>query len=258
MKMKKIFIWTILIGFMLIFGCVPVRAEECYDSVNIPPKEKQLVQDSPSDTVTKLYTGMFMGAFSEKQDIQAMTSEAVKKKDAVEEYLVQSDDGGTELRQIIEDEWVFTIGPSVGEAGWGTFVTYARSPDKVFDFPVTVSNVYCLNGVRNHNGAYIYYVTDKGDYVLYKEWLDDDKEYLLPVEKFYDFAKIIYEERRKSNGDGGQMSVEDVFQRIQNESSPHQKNRKLLWIGAITGLLVTGCGAGLLYKSKKRKTDHAE
>ena len=70
---------------------------------------------------------------------------------------------------------------------WYTFYVYAKSPQDYFDFPYTVKNVYCCDDGRSV--AFIYYVTEQGNYFLYTPKYDGEM-YLIPEDVFQEIAKL--------------------------------------------------------------------
>lgn len=83
-----------------------------------------------------------------------------------------------------------------GISDWSDFYKYAVSQNKVFGSFVKVNAVYCLDGEPSHDGVYIYYDTDDGQYVLYKSHLSAEKTYLFPISDFYEFSEEVNNERR--------------------------------------------------------------
>ena len=70
---------------------------------------------------------------------------------------------------------------------WHAFYVYAKEPDKYFDFPYTIQNVYCCDDGRSI--ALIYYVTEQGNYVLYTNKYEGGM-YLIPEEIFQRIAEL--------------------------------------------------------------------
>ncbi len=191
--MKRICIF-ILIAVLTICSCsVSVSAEEIYDSLKISEDEiKALSLDEGQLVLAKLYCGSFMKEFGEKASVDILTADN-NVQDEV--YMIKS---GTDIYYYhIYDGKPYGISISKTES-WDDFCNYALKTDEVFDSSITVKNVYCFNGEQSCDGVYIYYVTDKGDYVLYKEYLIAEKQYLFPVSDFYDFAEKVHAERLKN------------------------------------------------------------
>jgi len=173
--------------FSLILICIvcvtsflfPVSANS-YDSVHLNSEEESPLKTNSDDIVVKLYGGLFMSAFARQEDITTMI-----EKSSVS-YLIDTSDGGILYKRYSEG------GPktlSFGIFSWDGFYTYAVSPTLVFDSSVKINTTYCLNGAPNHDGFYIYYDTDHGTYILFKEYENSKETYLFPLSNFYEFAK---------------------------------------------------------------------
>ena len=73
---------------------------------------------------------------------------------------------------------------------WDDFVRYALNPDLVFAAKYKVEAVYCLHGLWGE-GMFIYYKTDKGDFLLQRDYGDDRKTYLFPYDEFCNLSKEV-------------------------------------------------------------------
>lgn len=175
------------------------------DSVVLDSFEVELIRDESFEKVIKLYNGMYMHRFSKKQDIHTMLENALEI-----EYLVIS---GKRVRykHIYEGKITNIDSASFKGKGWKEFYTYAVSPELIFDASVKVYNTYCLDGSSSHNGVYIYYATNNGDYVLYKEFLSYEEMYLFPLEDFYEVAKIVQDDLYlHRNETGGNTPISEL------------------------------------------------
>ena len=203
--MKKL-IYTALCTIVLTLFTILVSAEDNYDSVNIDSEELSLMKDSSDDTVVKLYGGMFMPDFAEKKKIEDIIND-----DTSIDYMVISKDGNITYKNYRNGK-INIINPANGISDWSEFYKYAISPEKVFGYSTEIYNIYCLDGEPSHDGVYIYYFTDKGEYVLYKEYLSADKEYLIPIADFYDISKAVHEERLKFKfSEGGGLPIDELL-----------------------------------------------
>lgn len=270
--MKRFFIYITTV--MLLIMCLPLSicAEGNYDSINIDPQERQTVQTSDDDTVIKLYSGIFIKVFSEKKEINTIIS----GQNILEEIYMLKTDDVIKYKHFYNDTLV-EITQTHHLSGWNQFSTYAISPDNVFDSSVTVNNIYCLSGESSHDGVYIYYVTDKGDYVLYKEYLSSDKEYLFPINDFYDFAKIVYDDRvQNKDMEGSGTPIEELLdlKTYEFDSNAYDTNSKatgsdsnaseigdigaykksntVIIVTIIASVIVIGCGAFLAVMLRKK------
>lgn len=248
--MKRLLILLLATIICVTSSIVPVAAEVT-DSLNLSAEEKTQLNLFSDETVVKLFGGMFMGDFSEKKDIASIVSESQIM------YLTQKRFGKIVYKKYYEGEMV-ELNPATGISDWSDFYKYAVYPNKVFDSSVTVKKVYCLNGEASRDGVYIYYDTDQGEYILYKEYLSADETYLFPLSTFYEFAETVYSERLLyKDYDGGRPEIDNLFDM---ENYLFKPRGNLYLIAGIVGVVIAAGGVlfGLfLRKAKKRQNRSA-
>jgi len=215
--MKKIILYLFIFILMFQFLSISTIAADREDSVNISEQTRLDMQDHPDDIVVKLYGGMFMHLFAQEADISEMLDQRTMYDECASYMVIPATSESVKYKRYHKGE-VTRIEFFSTPAEWDKMYPYVEDPSKVLGESTTVTNIYCLDGDPSHDGVYIYYVTDKGDYVLYKEYLVADDMYLFPVEEFYAFAKVVHEERvsssRGPNGEylyGDGKSIEDIF-----------------------------------------------
>lgn len=201
--MKQIIFFFIFITLIMSL-VLPVFAHST-DSLYIETDEISRLNVNEKDTIIKLFCGSFMKSFSLKNNIADIVSDDnvlyMVIKDSKEIKYYKDRDG--EFNRII-----YGFIPD-----WSEFYEYAFSPNTVFDSDVNVEQVYCLSGEASHDGVYIYYVTNKGEYVLFKEYLAADEMYLFPIEDFYLFSAAVYENRVLfKDADGGGAALHELFE----------------------------------------------
>lgn len=189
MKIIMIFVLSVMLTYV---KPISIFTNVNYDSIHIENEEASQFKQKEDDVVIKLYGGGFMHSFAERKKIADILT------DELCNYLVISE--SEIIYKTYRNNEVVTIFPTTDSSDWREFYKYAISPNRVFDESVKIYNVYCLNGAPSYDGAYIYYVTSEGDFVLYKEFLTDEEEYLFPIDVFYQFAekvqadKMLYED----------------------------------------------------------------
>jgi hypothetical protein len=206
------------------------------DSLEINSDEAAKFKNDSSDTVIKIYNGSFMHGFADKVTIDKLIS-----SDYVLEpfYMVISKTEGRVCKAERNGAII-----SVNMSDWNKLYKTTISPQKVLQTvssEITVKNTYCLDGEPSHDGVYLYFVTDKGDYVYYKEYVSAENEYLFPVEKFYDFAKAVYTERQEYNKigtAGGIPPIEEIFDlKAYKIRSTNSTLSVILWTASIVILI---------------------
>lgn len=166
---------------------LPVAADST-DSLHLNSEEESQLNVSSDDTVVKLFCGSFMKDFSTQEDI----TNIVEKSEIM--YLIVKSSGEIVYKNYYDGE-IVELNPLNRVSDWSNFYTYAVSSNTVFDSSVKVNEVYCLNGESSHDGVYIYYDTDHGKYVLFKEYLSADESYLFPISDFYEFSEAVHNDR---------------------------------------------------------------
>jgi hypothetical protein len=257
MKTKFICVFFSILMVVLSFS-LTVHAEQ-YDSLRLPENERTDMAEAPDDTVIKLYVGIFYDNFAKGQSIEEITSGNSNLTDRLITYLIISPtEGYTKMKQYYNG----TVSRIRGDTNvfipeWAAFSNYATTPELVFDSSVQVNATYCLDASSSHHGVCIYYVTNQGDYVLYKQYLTDDcAEYLFPSTNFYEFCEAIDNELRKNSDLTGGAPIEELYDLTPYKFEPRQENASnaSLWLWIVSGVLlvILVCGFAF-YKIRKTK-----
>lgn len=258
--MKKILMLISILFFslaLILNSLIPVYATETgdnnmkNDSISIPSTIADEYKTNPSHNVIfRFYNGYFMLGFAQKATIQ----EIINNPDYVlEEVYATSVDGITMYRAKRNGT---LTDPLDHHSEGNIFRNYALSPNKLFkkstfsSSDLTIDSIYCLDGEPSHDGIYIYFTTNKGDYIYYKEYASAEKEYLFPINEFYDFAKAIADERIQNGAlDGAFKPIEEIYN-IANYEITEKNTPILSWLLPliIFLLIAAGCIIGLFLK----------
>lgn len=247
---------------LILNSLIPVYATEMEvnnmknDSISIPSTIADEYKTHSSDNVIfRFYNGYFMLGFAQKETIQELTS---NPNYVLEEVYATSFDGITTYKAKRNG---MLTDPLNHHSEGNIFCNYALSPNKLFkklnfsSSDLTINSIYCLDGEPSHDGIYIYFVTNKGDYVYYKEYASAEKEYLFPINEFYDFAKAIADERiQNGDRDGAFKPIEEIYN-IANYEITEKNTPILSWLLPliIFLLITTGCIIGLFLKNSSRQ-----
>lgn len=184
--MKRLVTLILVFIICVTFLIIPTSAEtyDPYDSRYITSEEKaQLAIPNGGVTydeeIIKLYYGMFLYSFAQQKDIMSIIETKLQL------YMIVTDSVYINVMRIYEGRGDIFGGPE-----WMGFYTYTKYPNLVFDSSVKVDKIYCLDGLGNYDGAYIYYETDHGVYVLFTKYETYEEVYLFPLSDFYEYAKI--------------------------------------------------------------------
>lgn len=229
---------------------LPVAAEST-DSLHLSSEEESLLKPSSDDTVIKLFSGAFMKDFATQEDIPGI----VEEPRISYVYMIVKKSGEIAYYHNYDGEMV-KLNSATGLSDWSDFYTYAVSPNTVFDPSVKVNRAYCLDGDRSQDGVYIYYETDHGKYVLFKEYLSADKTYLFPISDFYEISEVVYSNRLlHKDTEGGAPPIDELFD-VENylfqPKSNSESNFDWMTIGLIIGIVLVVVG-GVLYLFHRRK-----
>ena len=264
MKHNKYITLIITLFIATVMLCIPSYATQKSDSLNDPESGK--FRDNESDMVVVLYNGHYTAAFAQKMEIEDIlsSSECVLEKT----YMVIPNNfeemGAT--YKVCRNNQISTVNKSSAK-DWNQFYEYAVSPTMALGESVEVNAVYCLDGTPSNNGAYIYYSTNEGDYVLYKEFLTSEETYLFPLEDFYRLNRQLQDDilnNSESEYIGVQSigMLEDIEKyNIRNLSALTGQSRIALWLGVIGGIvLITGLCVGLIvfFRRKSQKARRFE
>lgn len=248
--MKKNALCIILAILISTFVSLDVFAADSEDSLKISNDITDAITNSADDVVIRLYNNRYIKRFAERQTISEQI-EAVCKYN-MEVFMVIEPSGSITYKKRWQDGFSnITARPY---SDWSEFYIYAKYPNLIFDSTVEVTNVYCLDGTPSHEHVYIYYATNEGDYVLFKESLNDEKMYLLPLNDFYDFADAVWSEQKKYldyEGGGGE-TIHELYDLEPYEFTPKDNSRTYMLIVAITAIVLL-CGVTIYVLGKKRK-----
>lgn len=206
--MKKSMLSILLILLMVLgltVSALPIWGETLEDSLHDPDMER--VKDNPDDTVIVLYRGSLSYALRKSMTMTEFL-DSVPNILNTKRYMVISGEGENyqiTYKHIMQNDEVW--GESAVQGGfifteWSGLVDYVLHPETLFDDSVEVQKIYCGDEVPE---VCIYYVTDQGDYVLFKTESTAEDSYLFPLEEYIAFATDYLEKKheatRDENGD---------------------------------------------------------
>lgn len=249
---------TLFIASIMLF--TPAYATQKSDSFSDPESGK--FRDNENDMVVVLYNGHYTAAFAQGMEIEAIiSSECVIEKI----YMVIPSDYEVDCvsYKVCRNNKISTVNKS-SVTNWDRFYEYAVSPTMVLGESVEVNAVYCLDGTPSNNGAYIYYSTNEGEYVLYKEFLTSDETYLFPLEDFCQLNQRLQDDILSNSDTDEYIGVQSIGMlediekyNICNLSALPGQSRIAPWLGVIGSIvLIVGLCVGLIVIfRRKHKTN---
>lgn len=195
--MKKISLIVMLCIFAALLS-VTACATSLSDSLRIGNENYELLGGGKDDTVIRLYRGRFLEGFADGVPISELTD-----GDNVSEqiYMTRTKRGVTSYKTVVNGEAHDARGGSDAKQIYSVMA----EPERVFKEKVEIDNVYCLDGDDSDGGIYIYFVTDKGDFVYYNSPGRSEREYLFPSDSFAKYARAALDAR----SDGGRLVSPD-------------------------------------------------
>lgn len=154
---------------------------------------------APTDRVVKIYNIPIVFAFSSYSTI----NEVLDSEYGNREYYAISTAEGT-VKYYTVNKWLVPVqldnDSYFDERNLDTF--FSGSVIKKVSQEIKVHNVYYLTGETNHEGFALYYQTNMGDYVFFKDSIGNDVRYLMPAAYFHDYMKAVGRQHGPKNVDG--------------------------------------------------------
>ena len=199
--MKRIMA-IVLASMVMVTFSLPVLARET-DSIHLESEERSLLNASPEDTVVKVYSNDIIRNFESRKDIADILA------DSEIMYMIVKDSGYISYYNFYKGQ-LTELRKETGVPDWSEFYTYAVFPSLVFESTIKVEQVYSMDSMSLWDEVAIYYVTDCGDYILYKEYVTAPETYLFPLDDFYLYAESVVLSKGDGYSDGG-VSNDESF-----------------------------------------------
>lgn len=203
--MKQKFILALVVCCILVSGVSAASSQ--WDSLTIEEDILEIISYDPNGLAFRLYTGAYMWGFADHKEISELLEEPYTS-----EIRYVRESGGVIRDYKIEDgiakesDWIRHQVDDFFDA-----VSRIDSIISVLGEDVTVENIYCLDGEPNLDGIYIYFVTNQGDYVYYKDYTGAEDEYLIPLAQFYEFAEVFYQNQKNAQYGNGTGDIEELY-----------------------------------------------
>lgn len=207
--MKRVLIVCVILVVLLNLTTL-AQASELYDSINVPQEKKELIYadriNEESDIIRIYECPHTLDKFADGWNVLAIAYASN------EVYMVPLDPVDRfAYFTYVEDNISKGCKPSIYTEGFWTVYQYILHPELVFDSSVQVQNVFCFYDDLHdsHDGLCIYYITDQGDYILYKMWSGAEEMYLFTAEEFYPLTEALIELRQENLKYGAGLDMLD-------------------------------------------------
>ena len=213
---KKIIICSLV---ALIFVCATLfswLAVSGGDSVDFILPLSLDVDEVAGERVIKVYIGVYTEGFATRKSIKSLIDDRYK---TFGEVYISVDKSGEVTPKIIHNNVDNPLGREDDYCESGkALVEIVDNAELLFgniDNNINIEKIYCLDGfVRD--GLYVYFITNKGDFVYYKDFNYDyssEKAYLFPIDVFYGIAEEKFQyvlEIREQELDGAYAEIKEI------------------------------------------------
>ena len=168
---------------LLMLGGTGVWAGEEFDAFNINEEEALEYKFKAEDTAYKMYTGVYCEAFAKGYSVYEIVN--ASQEDTA--YIVSSDNM-IQIRYKKGDEVISAPISCLARACLSQICVMACDHGVLFDADTKVINTYIFHEMW---GLSFYFVTDKGDFVLYKDSIVSETIYLMPESVYRECAGLM-------------------------------------------------------------------
>ena len=255
--MKKTLIFILLFAISLSFICCSPKSEN-YDSININENEKSSLDLDETDRIVKIFSlDSIYDAFAEEKQLSEMLQG--------DTFYFVLQDSNYAYGHYVKEDGVTVYDPGLFAEYFYNFFNLALQPEKVFDSSVKVKEIYCFESSRYSSVStkdyFIYYKTNKGDFVVFSELPYSDKKcesiFVIPVEDFRSFSKLLLVKIQENPFVDGGRTLHEVADLKSYKVTTKDIKPVKWWIPvSIVGGAVLGAGLGtiitlVVFKKKK-------
>lgn len=232
-------------------------ASKEYDSLTFNEHDLEILKDIDAVTPIKVYNSSLTAHFHLDGKECVVNGLIEKLEDGIYYRYLNKPSGSDCQWYYVDSGKLNAYNTKMYETG-NFFYKYALNPSQVFGTFAEVYNVYCFDSTSTTGDAAIYYITDKGDYVLYKqnfvsEW-DDADAYLFPTEDFRAFSNAVINHHSTKDGELDKYGIvpsEDIY-----DMSPYllrDSYFKSLIAESAAAILAVGAVVTVLAVKRRRK-----
>ena len=195
--MKKFIILLVMLIMAFSFQLIVIAEEkmdfaenEEYDALNIDDTIKRSLQIKSDDTIIRVLNTPIVFAFNEYSDIDALLT-----GDYIDQvlYAIVNDKSIEAIYLVDNLGESTTVENSLLSRDYKT-VSVLLQNDVIDSLPegAEITNIFYFWGQSNHQGSALYYRTNKGGFVYYRSYLNNDTQYLFPEQDFFNYMKALY------------------------------------------------------------------
>ncbi len=195
MKKKLILMVMLIIAFS--FQLIAIAEEkmdfvekEEYDAVNINDTIKKSLQTKSDDTIIRVLNTPIVFAFNKYSDIDDLLT-----GDCIDQVLYATvNDKSIKAVYLVDNLGESTAVENSLLSGDYKTVSVLLQNAVIDSLPegAKITNIYYFWGQSNHQGSALYYRTNKGGFIYYRSYLNNDTQYFFPEQDFFNYMKALY------------------------------------------------------------------
>lgn len=254
--MKRALALLLLLALMLPVFCFSTSAEEYTDpkdSRHISPEISDEIDLEDTDFIIKCYVSYISHDFASYLSIDEILDKGyvryIQRKLSDSQLHIYMTDGNGEYVEV-DSSYDLFYSQTFDELQTGEAI-------KAVSSDIVIQSVYYLWGENTHSGTAIYYKTNLGDYVYYRQhWLG---EKLFPAEVFF-----AYHRRNSIDGRANEVFDLSVYDYRSPSFAPHteipdskSKLATYLWVGGIA-IVIVGEVVFFIIRAKRKKNEEFE
>lgn len=180
------------------------------------------------------------------------TVKEITEKHDYQEYYISIKYGMPYDRYLYGDNWAFKKQLSSLTKSFLKKCLDFDSIESSISGNAKITNCYIFDDTVNHGGLYCYYETTKGNYILFRQVIEEvEPLYLVSEEKFRDISKK-YDEIIKENS-GKYMGSIDITEYINMSKYKYNPCRRIIIISLVVLAVVAVVIVAIILLNKKRK-----
>lgn len=189
---KHIAIIAVVMIMITIFSGTGAYAAESGNNTVVTQNIHDILGSDPNNTF-EIYNGGFIYCFANNYSIEEMLADNI----VISSYFVVFTGNKHVVYSITNN--TANKEERMNKAADFFYEGYSDTVKDLLasEYDATINNIFFLSGAESTGHLYVYYQTDNGNYVLFRENMDDTESYLVPEEEFCSFSKDIWDNYRK-------------------------------------------------------------
>ena len=189
--MKKIICILMIFALSILF-ILPTFGGEKYDAFHIDEEKALEYKFKPEDVAVMIYSGIYFTEFANGVDVYDIVNSNIQDV----AYLVTSDNL-IQIRYKNEGEVKTAPISCLARACLSQACVMAKNYGRIFDSEIEVINTFIFHEMW---GLSFYFVTNKGNFVMYKDSIVTEEIYLMPESVYRECARGMVDFMKSTEG----------------------------------------------------------